>query len=76
MGDRDGDFCLGRLEHFVVSLRISAGSDPKTPAREENVVVAYTIMGEAVGFDFVAASDHCHPWLSEHGHSPEKRRVP
>jgi G6PDH family F420-dependent oxidoreductase len=25
---------------------------------------------EAAGFDFVCTSDHYHPWLPEHGHSP------
>jgi G6PDH family F420-dependent oxidoreductase len=49
------------------------------------VAVGYTIMGEqagpkqlvadavraeAVGFDFLAASDHYFPWLAEQGHSP------
>jgi len=49
------------------------------------VSIGYTIMGEqagpkqlvedavraeAAGFDFVAASDHYFPWLSEQGHSP------
>jgi G6PDH family F420-dependent oxidoreductase len=49
------------------------------------VSIGYTIMGEqagpkqlvadaqraeAVGFDFIAASDHYSPWLEEQGHSP------
>jgi G6PDH family F420-dependent oxidoreductase len=49
------------------------------------VAIGYTIMGEqagprqlvddavraeAVGFDFLAASDHYFPWLEEQGHSP------
>ena len=49
------------------------------------VSIGYTIMGEqagpkqlvddairaeAVGFDFLAASDHASPWLDEQGHSP------
>jgi G6PDH family F420-dependent oxidoreductase len=32
--------------------------------------VADAIRAEAVGFDFVAASDHFFPWLDEQGHSP------
>jgi G6PDH family F420-dependent oxidoreductase len=33
-------------------------------------LVADAIRAEAVGFDFVAASDHYFPWLSEQGHAP------
>ncbi|HEX4489932.1 MAG TPA: TIGR03557 family F420-dependent LLM class oxidoreductase [Acidimicrobiia bacterium] len=33
-------------------------------------LVADAIGAEAAGYDFVAASDHCFPWLEEQGHSP------
>ncbi|MDQ3978670.1 MAG: TIGR03557 family F420-dependent LLM class oxidoreductase [Actinomycetota bacterium] len=33
-------------------------------------LVADAVRAEAVGFDFVAASDHYNPWLPEQGHSP------
>ncbi|HEY1740145.1 MAG TPA: TIGR03557 family F420-dependent LLM class oxidoreductase, partial [Acidimicrobiia bacterium] len=33
-------------------------------------LVADAIRAEAVGFDFLAASDHYFPWLEEQGHSP------
>ena len=33
-------------------------------------LVRQAIRAEEVGFDFVEISDHYHPWLPEHGHSP------
>src|SRR5688500_303543 len=33
-------------------------------------LVADAVRAEAVGFDFLAASDHYNPWLEEQGHSP------
>src|SRR4051794_30176821 len=33
-------------------------------------LVRDAIAAEAVGFDFIAASDHHSPWLDEQGHSP------
>ena len=33
-------------------------------------LVEHAVMAEAHGFDFVAISDHIHPWLPEHEHSP------
>ncbi len=33
-------------------------------------LVADAVRAEEVGFDFVAASDHHSPWLTEQGHSP------
>jgi G6PDH family F420-dependent oxidoreductase len=33
-------------------------------------LVQQAVQAEEHGFDFVAISDHFHPWLPEHGHSP------
>jgi G6PDH family F420-dependent oxidoreductase len=33
-------------------------------------LVAQAVAAEEAGFDFVAISDHIHPWLPEHDHSP------
>lgn len=33
-------------------------------------LVANAVAAEQAGFDFVAISDHFHPWLEEQGHSP------
>ena len=33
-------------------------------------LVAHAVAAEEAGFDFVAISDHIHPWLPEHEHSP------
>lgn len=33
-------------------------------------LVENSVRAEAAGFDFVAASDHFHPWLQAQGHSP------
>ncbi|MFN2607121.1 MAG: LLM class F420-dependent oxidoreductase [Acidimicrobiales bacterium] len=33
-------------------------------------LVADAVRAEELGFDFIAASDHYNPWLSEQGHSP------
>ncbi len=35
-----------------------------------NELVAYAKHAESVGFDFVSASDHFHPWLPQQGESP------
>lgn len=33
-------------------------------------LVAHAVAAEEAGFDLVAISDHIHPWLGEHEHSP------
>ncbi|QXC59738.1 TIGR03557 family F420-dependent LLM class oxidoreductase [Aquihabitans sp. G128] len=33
-------------------------------------LVAHAVAAEEAGFGFVAISDHIHPWLSDHDHSP------
>lgn len=33
-------------------------------------LVDHAVAAEEAGFDFVAISDHIHPWLPEHDHSP------
>ena len=33
-------------------------------------LVAQAVRAEAAGFDFAVQSDHFHPWLDSHGHSP------
>jgi G6PDH family F420-dependent oxidoreductase len=33
-------------------------------------LVRYARLAEEAGFDFVSISDHYHPWLESHGHSP------
>ena len=33
-------------------------------------LIRQAVRAEAAGFDFVEVSDHYHPWLPEHGHSP------
>ncbi|MFC3996495.1 TIGR03557 family F420-dependent LLM class oxidoreductase [Nocardiopsis sediminis] len=33
-------------------------------------LVRQAVRAEAAGFDFVEISDHYHPWLESHGHSP------
>ena len=35
-----------------------------------NELVRQAVRAEEVGFDFVEISDHFHPWLYDHGHSP------
>src|SRR5829696_9980939 len=35
-----------------------------------NDLVEQAKRAEAAGFDFVTISDHFHPWLYSHGHSP------
>ncbi len=35
-----------------------------------SALVENAVAAEAAGFDFVAASDHFHPWLRAQGHSP------
>jgi G6PDH family F420-dependent oxidoreductase len=41
----------------------SEGLGPKALVRQ-------AVRAEEVGFDFVEISDHFHPWLYDHGHSP------
>lgn len=38
--------------------------------RSARELVEHAVAGEAAGFEFVAISDHFHPWLPEHEHSP------
>lgn len=38
--------------------------------RSARELVDHALAAEAHGFDFVAISDHIHPWLPEHDHSP------
>ena len=38
--------------------------------RSARTLVAHARAAEDAGLDFVAISDHYHPWLPEHGHSP------
>src|SRR3954469_23657359 len=38
-------------------------NDPRT-------LVDKAVDAERAGFDFLAVSDHFHPWLESHGHSP------
>jgi G6PDH family F420-dependent oxidoreductase len=38
--------------------------------RSARELVAHAVAAEEAGFDFVAISDHFHPWLPEHEHSP------
>jgi len=38
-------------------------TDPRTLVRNAR-------LAEEAGFDFVSISDHFHPWLESHGHSP------
>lgn len=35
-----------------------------------SALVENAVRAEAAGFDFVSISDHFHPWLESHGHSP------
>ena len=39
-------------------------------AFDPNELVRQAVKAEAAGFDFVEISDHYHPWLESHGHSP------
>ena len=39
-------------------------------AYEPHELVRQAVRAEEVGFDFVEISDHYHPWLYSHGHSP------
>lgn len=38
--------------------------------RSARELVAHAVAAEEAGFEFVAISDHFHPWLPEHEHSP------
>jgi len=38
--------------------------------RDARTLVDHAVAAEAHGFAFVAISDHIHPWLPEHDHSP------
>ncbi len=38
--------------------------------RSARTLVTHARAAEATGFDFVSISDHFHPWLPEHDHSP------
>ncbi len=38
--------------------------------RSGSELVDHAVMAEERGFDFVSISDHIHPWLPEHEHSP------
>jgi len=38
--------------------------------RSPRELVDHAVAAEEAGFDFVAISDHIHPWLSDHHHSP------
>ncbi len=33
-------------------------------------LVDHAVLADGSGFDFVAISDHIHPWLGDHDHSP------
>ena len=41
-----------------------------TETTDAKALVRNARMAEDAGFDFVAISDHFHPWLESHGHSP------
>ena len=41
-----------------------------TETTDARALVRNARMAEDAGFDFVAISDHFHPWLESHGHSP------
>jgi G6PDH family F420-dependent oxidoreductase len=38
--------------------------------RSGSELVEHAVMAEERGFDFVSISDHIHPWLPDHDHSP------
>ncbi|HEX2179762.1 MAG TPA: LLM class flavin-dependent oxidoreductase, partial [Actinomycetota bacterium] len=38
--------------------------------RDARTLVRQAQAGEDAGFEFAAISDHIHPWLPEHSHSP------
>ncbi len=38
--------------------------------RDPKALVAEAVRAEDAGFDFAVQSDHFHPWLESHGHSP------
>jgi alkanesulfonate monooxygenase SsuD/methylene tetrahydromethanopterin reductase-like flavin-dependent oxidoreductase (luciferase family) len=40
-----------------------------------NELLAQAARAEEAGFDFVTISDHFHPWLPSHRHSPYGRSV-
>lgn len=48
------------------SFGVKLMSELRSPAE----LVDHAVEAEERGFDFVAISDHIHPWLSDHEHSP------
>jgi len=43
---------------------------------DPNELLAQAARAEAAGFDFITISDHFHPWLFSHHHSPYAWSVP
>ncbi|HYC57696.1 MAG TPA: TIGR03557 family F420-dependent LLM class oxidoreductase [Candidatus Binatia bacterium] len=41
-----------------------------TETHDPRALVENAVLAERAGFDFVSISDHFHPWLESHGHSP------
>jgi G6PDH family F420-dependent oxidoreductase len=41
-----------------------------TETTDPKALVRHAQLAEEAGFDFVSVSDHFHPWLESHGHSP------
>ncbi|MGH8873545.1 MAG: TIGR03557 family F420-dependent LLM class oxidoreductase [Acidimicrobiia bacterium] len=50
----------------MVEHGLTLSSEEHTPGKLVEIAVA----AEEAGFDFVAVSDHYHPWIGEQGHSP------
>lgn len=51
-------------------MKVSYGLTLSSEEHDAPRLVEVAQLAEAAGFDFVAISDHYHPWLSAQGHSP------
>ena len=56
---------MGTTDHMT-----TFGLKLMSEMRSGSELVDHALMAEERGFDFVSISDHIHPWLPEHDHSP------